>query len=155
MERTTAKQIFDELLKKSGSEVSVAMKSRFPGGRNVGGKYSISDHTVTMYLGEIKKQCIALFGSLEGYEQMLRIVFAHELGHAEDTELAALSERLDTCGSELARKQIALQIEENAWDFARRLVPDTDIQMMDTVIYHSLLAYREAIAQETAQVIAS
>lgn len=155
MERTTAKQIFDELLKESGSGVSVVIKSRFPGGRNVGGKYSISDHSVTMYLGEIRKQCMTLFGSLEGYEQMLRIVFAHELGHAEDAELAVLSDRLDTCESELARKQIALRIEENAWDFARKLIPDSDRQMMDTVIYYSLLAYREAIAQEAAQVIAS
>lgn len=154
MERTTAKQVFEELLRASGSTVSVNIKSRFPGGRNVGGKYSISNHSVTMYLGEIKKQCITLFGSLEGYEQLLRIVFAHELGHAEDSTLAALSDRLDTCTSELERKRIALRIEENAWDYAQELLPDADRQMMDTVIYYSLQAYREAIAQETAQEIA-
>ncbi|WP_410770553.1 hypothetical protein [Fontibacillus sp. BL9] len=154
MERTAAKQIFDELLEVSGSGVSVKMKSRFPGGRNVGGKYSMSDHSVTIYLGEIKKQCMTLFGSLDGYGQLLRIVFAHELGHAEDAALADLSDRLDTCESELERKEIALRIEENAWEYALKLVPDADKQMMDTVIYYSLHAYREAIAQETAQEIA-
>ncbi len=154
MERTTVKQILDELLEASGSEVSVNMKSRFPGGRNVGGKYSISDHSVTMYLGEIKKQCLTLFGSVDDCERMLRIVFAHELGHAEDVMLDELSQRLDTCDSELERKRIALRIEENAWDYAKKLVPDTDRQMMETVIYYSLQSYREAIAQETAQEIA-
>lgn len=154
MERTTAKQILDELLEVSGSEVSVHIKSRFPGGRNVGGKYSLSDHSVTMYLGEIKKQCLTLFGSVDGCERLLRIVFAHELGHAEDAMLAELSNRLDICDSELERMRIALRIEENAWEYAMKLVPDTDRQMMDTVIYYSLQSYREAIAQETAQEIA-
>ncbi|MEF2968252.1 hypothetical protein V3851_20680 [Paenibacillus sp. M1] len=154
MERTTAKQIFDELLNMSGSKASVKIKSRFPGGRNVGGKYRPSDHSVTMYLDEIKKQCITLFGSLEDYERLLRIVFAHELGHAEDSALSELSDRYDTCESELERKRIALRIEENAWDYARSLVPDADIEMLDTVIYYSLQAYRDAIAEETAREIA-
>ncbi|MNN92951.1 hypothetical protein D3C81_2113140 [compost metagenome] len=68
--------------------------------------------------------------------------------------LAELSNRLDICDSELERKRIALRIEENAWEYAMKLVPDTDRQMMDTVIYYSLQSYREAIAQETAQEIA-
>lgn len=154
MERTTAKRIFDELLDMSGSGVSVNIKSRFPGGRNVGGKYSIGDHSVTMYLGEIKKQCMTLFGTLDGYEAMLRIVFAHELGHAEDPMLSELSEEMDTCQTGLERKRIALRIEENAWDYARNLVPVQDRQMMETVIFYSLEAYREAIALESAQEIA-
>ncbi|WP_199925493.1 hypothetical protein [Paenibacillus bouchesdurhonensis] len=149
MERT-AQLIFDQLLMQSGSTVSLDVRSRFPGGRNVGGKYSIADHKVTMYVGEIKKQCLSLFGSLEAFPQVLRIVFAHELGHAEDAHLQELSDLLDHCDNEQERKRIALRIEENAWNYAKMLIPEEDQSMMQTVIYYSLKSYREAIAGEIA-----
>ncbi|MNJ60358.1 hypothetical protein D3C77_560810 [compost metagenome] len=103
-----------------------------------------------MYLEEIKKQCLSLFGSLEAFPQVLRIVFAHELGHAEDSNLQELSDDLDNCDDELERKRIALRIEENAWDYAKTLLPDEDQSMLQTVIYYSLQSYREAIAGEIA-----
>lgn len=149
MERT-AQLILDRLLAQSGSTVTLDVRSRFPGGRNVGGKYSITDHKVTMYLGEIKKQCLNLFGSLEAFPQVLRIVFAHELGHAEDASLQELSDLLDHCDNEQERRRIALRIEENAWDYAKTLVPEEDQSILQTVIYYSLKSYREAIAGEIA-----
>ncbi|WP_211344432.1 hypothetical protein [Paenibacillus lentus] len=149
MERT-AQLIFDQLLMQSGSTVALDVRSRFPGGRNVGGKYNIADHKVTMYVGEIKKQCLSLFGSLEAFPQILRIVFAHELGHAEDANLQELSDLLDHCDNEQERKRIALRIEENAWDYAKKLIPEEDQSIMQTVIYYSLKSYREAIAGEIA-----
>ncbi|WP_019635501.1 hypothetical protein [Paenibacillus fonticola] len=149
MERT-AKCIIDELLTQSGSKVSVDVRLRFPGGRNVGGKYSMAHHKVTMYLEEIKKQCLSLFGSLDAFPQVFRIVFAHELGHAEDASLKVLSDLLDASGYEMERNRIALRIEENAWDYAKTLIPEEDQSIMQTVIYCSLKSYRDAIAGEIA-----
>ncbi|GAA0136455.1 hypothetical protein YSY43_32960 [Paenibacillus sp. YSY-4.3] len=149
MERT-AQHIMDQLLMQSGSTVSLDVRSRFPGGRNVGGKYSIVNHKVTMYLEEIKKQCLSLFGSLDVFPQVLSIVFAHELGHAEDASLKELSDLLDASDNELERKRIALRIEENAWDYAKTLIPEEDQSIMQTVIYYSLKSYRDAIAGEIA-----
>ncbi|GIP21861.1 MULTISPECIES: hypothetical protein [Paenibacillus] len=150
MDRTIAKQIFDDLVEQTGSQVTVNIRSRFPGGRNVGGKYSMNEHKVTMYLGEIRKQCLNIFGTLDRYEEVLRIVFAHELGHAADAELAGLSDQLDTCENELERKKLALLIEENAWNYAVKVLPDADQGILQTMIYVSLQAYRDAIAQEIA-----
>ncbi len=147
---STAQLIMNQLLMQSGSTVSLDVRSRFPGGRNVGGKYSMADHRVTMYLDEIKKQCLSLFGSLEVFPQVLRIVFAHELGHAEDASLKELSDLLDACDSELERKRIALRIEENAWEYAKTLIPEEDQSLMQTVVYYSLKSYRDAIAGEIA-----
>lgn len=150
MDRTIAKRIFDDLVEQTGSQVHVSIRSRFPGGRNVGGKYSMNEHQITMYLGEIQKQCLNIFGSLERYEEVLKIVFAHELGHASDSDLAALSERLDVCEDELEQKKIALRIEENAWNYAVEVLGDADQSVLQTMIYVSLQSYREAIAQEIA-----
>ncbi|AWB46335.1 hypothetical protein DCC85_20640 [Paenibacillus sp. CAA11] len=150
MNRRTAKHILDELVERSGSTVSVTMRSRFPGGRNVGGKYSLDSHSITMYLSEIRKQAADIFGSQELEEDVLRIVFAHELGHAEDPLLVELSDRLYASEQEQERKRIALRIEENAWDYARALIPEVDPGMVETMIYFSLRAYRESIAEEIA-----
>ncbi len=110
----------------------------------------MNEHKVTMYLGEIRKQCLNIFGTLDRYEEVLRIVFAHELGHAADAELAGLSDQLDTCENELERKKLALLIEENAWNYAVKVLPDADQGILQTMIYVSLQAYRDAIAQEIA-----
>ncbi|RUT33374.1 hypothetical protein EJP77_06920 [Paenibacillus zeisoli] len=150
MNRTIAKQIFGELVARTGSLVTVSIRGRFPGGRNVGGKYSMNDHCITMYLDEIKKQCLNIFGSLERYEEVLGIVFAHELGHSADIHLAALSDRYDMCEDELERKKIALLIEENAWHYAEEILTEADQSVLQTMIYVSLQSYREAIAQDIA-----
>ncbi|WP_223066057.1 hypothetical protein [Paenibacillus caui] len=150
MERTTAKRMVKQLVERSGSKVALKMESRFPGGRNVGGKYTMKDHSITLYLEEIDKQALRIFGTLDVAQDVLKIIAAHELGHAEDKELSALSEQLDTCESELEGKRIALRIEENAWGFARELVPEVDPVLMDTMVYCSLHSYREAIAEGIA-----
>lgn len=108
------------------------------------------DHSVTIYLEEIDKQALRLFGTPEVAEELLKLITAHELGHAEDAELPMLSSQLDFASSELEQNQIALQIEENAWKFARELVPEVDPVLTDSLIYFSLQPYREAIAGSIA-----
>lgn len=150
MNKTAAKLVVEQLLARSGSTVSLKLRSRFPGGRNVGGKYTMKDHSVTLYLEEIRIQAMHIFGSVDCAEEVLKIVAAHELGHAEDPELQTLSARLDDCQSEREQHLIALQIEENAWNFARTILPDVDSGLLDTMIYFSLQAYRDAVAEDIA-----
>lgn len=147
LNKRTARKIIQELLYRSGNEVPVRLHYRFPGKRMVGGKYSMSDRSVTMYLGEVKKQSRLLFGSAACWRPLFAIVFAHELGHASDPELPALCSRLDACEDELERSRTALRIEENAWDYARRLIPEIDPRMLERVMDDSLLAYRQAAAR--------
>lgn len=153
MYNLSARTIVNQLLKQSGSQVGIKLRHRFPGGRNVGGKYNIDDHTVTLYLTEIRKQCRVMFGSASAplCRQLLRIVLAHELGHAEDPQLSELSDSMDSCGSPLERSKLALQIEENAWSYARQLLPAACSEMLDIVVQHSLRSYYEVIAEEQAR----
>jgi hypothetical protein len=150
LNKAAAKLVVEQLMERSGSRVSLKLKSRFPGGRNVGGKYAMKDHSITLYLEEIGIQSLRIFGSLECAEEVLKMVAAHELGHAEDAELPALSARLDECETETERRIVALRIEENAWNFARRLLADMDTSLLDTMIYFSLQTYREAVAEGIA-----
>lgn len=155
MEKKQAKPIVERLIARSGSSAALKLKGRFPGGRNVGGKYTMGDHSITLYLDEINKQALRLFGTLDVAGELLKIIAAHELGHAEDARLPELSSLLDTCASEPERNRIALQIEENAWNYAVELLSEelrseADAELLKAMIHYSLQPYREAVAESIA-----
>ena len=83
-------RIVDQILIQSGSSVDVKLESFFPGDRFAGGKYNFGTHTITLYIEEIKAQCLQIFSSLDHFEDYLAVVFAHEIGHAEDIQLAEI-----------------------------------------------------------------
>lgn len=126
------------------------LEDRFPGNRLVGGKYVMTAHRVHLYKQEIREQCRQLFGSLELLEQYIQVVLAHELGHAQDPHLDALSSRLEGRLPVRERAAIALEIEENAWRYAAALLPEIDPAWMDIIVGESLAAYREALRPESA-----
>jgi hypothetical protein len=138
-------KIVERILVQSGSNVKVELEDFFPGDRFAGGKYNFGSHTITLYIEEIKAQCLQLFSSLDQYENYLAVVFAHEIGHAEDRELAELIQKMDGTTNDVSKKGIALQIEMNAWDFARTLIPPKLHPFMDTIIHYSLEPYYEAL----------
>ncbi|WP_054958081.1 hypothetical protein [Paenibacillus dakarensis] len=150
MKKSVLNRMVSELLRRSGSKVTVKLESYFPGGRLIGGKYVMNMHSVTMYTEVIKQQCLQIFGSLEHVHDYFAIVFAHELGHAADSSLQELCNELDFCTDDLKRKQIALQIEENAWNNALAWIQDIDPAMIRIIIDQSLEAYREDLAPATA-----
>ncbi|MFY4776393.1 hypothetical protein [Metabacillus sp. RGM 3146] len=138
------KPITDALLLKSGSSTSLAIEKVFPDGRLIGGKYNTDSHTVTIYIEVIKKQCLQIFQSLEYFPDYLKAVLAHEIGHAEDGDLPMLADKLEDPNlTEQGRKQIALQIEENAWHYAVKLIPEIDQGFLQTIIYYSLKEYKD------------
>ena len=149
MDNNGIHHIVEELLARSGSSVKVVIEERFPTRRMVGGKYNPGSHTVTLYEQVIEEQCRLLFASERCLGEYIKAVFAHELGHAEDPQLTELAERLNDSPPALC-KRIALQIEENAWNYAEQLVPEVDAGLMKTIIFHSLRAYRESIQEESA-----
>ena len=135
----------ETILVQSASSVQVELEDFFPGDRFAGGKYNFGTHTITLYIEEIKAQCLQLFSSLEQFEDYLAVVFAHEIGHAEDRELAGLIHQMEETGNDLLKKKVALQIEMNAWDYARMLIPEELHPFMDTIIGYSLEPYYEAL----------
>ncbi|WP_423407973.1 hypothetical protein AABM38_20190 [Heyndrickxia sp. MSNUG] len=139
------KSIVEQILIQSGSSVKVELESFFPGDRFAGGKYNFASHTITLYIEEIKDQCLQIFSSLDSFEDYLAVVFAHEIGHAEDSQLADLIEQMDSCTNDYARTGIALNIENNAWDYAKLLIPQKLHPFMDTIIHYSLQPYYEAL----------
>lgn len=145
MKNIQIEKIVERILVQSGSSVNVELEDFFPGDRFAGGKYNFGTHTITLYIEEIKAQCLQLFSSLDHFEEYLAVVFAHEIGHAEDRELAELIQRMDGAGNVVAEKGIALKIEENAWDYARKLIPQMLHPFMDTIIHYSLQPYYEAL----------
>jgi hypothetical protein len=137
--------IIETILVQSGSSVQVELEDFFPGDRFAGGKYNFGTHKITLYIEEIKAQCLQLFSSLEQFEDYLAVVFAHEIGHAEDRELAELIQQMEQTGNDVLKKKVALQIEMNAWDYARMLIPEKLHPFMDTIIGYSLEPYYEAL----------
>ncbi|KIY20531.1 MULTISPECIES: hypothetical protein [Mesobacillus] len=145
MENLLIEQIIERILVQSGSSVQVVLEDFFPGDRFAGGKYNVDNHIITLYREEIKAQCLQLFSSTEQFGNYLAVVFAHEIGHAEDRELRDLIQRMDGTANEATKKGIALQIEMNAWDFARTLIPQHLHSFMDIIIDSSLEPYYEAL----------
>jgi predicted Zn-dependent protease with MMP-like domain len=139
------KSIVDQILIQSESSVKVELESYFPGDRFAGGKYNFASHTITLYIEEIKAQCQQIFSSLDHFGDYLAVVFAHEIGHAEDSQLADLIEQMDASNNEYTRTGIALNIEKNAWEYARMLIPQTIHPFMDRIIHYSLQPYYEAL----------
>lgn len=145
MKNLQIEKIVERILVQSGSSVKVELEDFFPGDRFAGGKYNFGSHTITLYIEEIKAQCLQLFSSLDQYENYLAVVFAHEIGHAEDRELAELIQKMGGTTNDVSKKGIALQIEMNAWEFARTLIPQKLHPFMDTIIHYSLEPYHEAL----------
>ncbi|HZG69896.1 MAG TPA: hypothetical protein VEY51_00025 [Chondromyces sp.] len=139
------KELIEELVKRSGSSASVIIENHFPDHRMVGGKYNSNNHTVTIYLEEIREQCQQVFLTDDFFLDYVAVVLAHELGHAEDSELEFLSNKLYKETNEIEKKKIALKIEENAWEFAEKLIPEMDQAFMKTIIYFALKSYREEL----------
>jgi hypothetical protein len=137
--------IVETILVQSGSSVQVELEDFFPGDRFAGGKYNFGTHTITLYIEEIKAQCLQLFSSLNKFEDYLAVVFAHEIGHAEDRQLAGLIQQMEETGNDVLKKKVALQIEMNAWDYARMLIPEKLHPFMDTIIGYSLEPYYDAL----------
>ncbi|MBT2763770.1 hypothetical protein [Paenibacillus sp. ISL-20] len=150
MNKSELNRITQELLRRSGSSVTVEMEAYFPGGRLIGGKYVMNSHSVTMYTEVIRQQCLQLFGTLEPFHAYYAVVFAHELGHSMDLMLTELCDRMDRTVDEWEQNQIALQIEENAWNNAMPWIQDMDPGFVQVIVDRSLEAYREEPAPEIA-----
>lgn len=128
------KTSFHALITKVDHTLKLEIKKEFPGARCVGGKYSPAAHSITLYKQDIAIQCERLLGSLERLEEYEWVIFAHELGHAIDSELPFLSARLE----ETKNVDILAQIERNAWDIAKELIPFIDRQLFIRVKEESL-----------------
>lgn len=148
MEKHNIESKINQLIFKSGSKAQVVLESSYPGTKIAGGKYNMGTHTITLFLEEIKEQCLQLFASMDDFEEYVAIVFAHELGHAEDQHLADLVTLYEESPTDEKRNEISLQIEENAWDFAKRLLHE-EVQSLslDKIIDASLQSYREKVLQ--------
>lgn len=142
--------LVNQLLDRSGSDVQIELKSFFPGNRLAGGKYSMRTHTITLYIEEIKDQCVHMFSSLEYFMDYLKVVLAHEIGHAEDKDLEFLADLMDECLTEKGRRKVALRIEENAWEYAKNLIPEIEQAFIGKIIFHSLQSYRTEIQSDIA-----
>ncbi len=134
-------QIIRKLKEVSGLDVDILVEDHFPGKRMVGGKYSLETNRVTIYLEEIRKQCFRLFGSEEKMMDYFAVILAHELGHAADQSLLELSMvRAGKMDKEMIN-QLSIKIEENAWMYAKKLVPDLQ-PILTLVMEQSLAIYK-------------
>lgn len=139
------RKLLEPLLIQSGSKAKIKLEGRHPEARLAGGKYSLSTHTITLYIEEIKEQCIQLFGSLTFLDAYICVVFAHELGHAEDKALGILADRLDTAKSETEQARLQFLIEKRAWNYAEKLLQKTDRTIIKKIIIQSLQSYYQEI----------
>ncbi|TLS39316.1 hypothetical protein [Pseudalkalibacillus caeni] len=134
-------------MKASGRNIDVFIEGNFPDNRMVGGKYAIDSDSITIYTEEIKKQCKLIFSSLARFEDYLKIVFAHELGHAQDKELEKLINKRKNAKNSYEKDQLSLKIEQNAWDYAKSILPFMDDAFFNKIVDVSLEAYRNKISR--------
>ncbi|WP_347549496.1 hypothetical protein ABFG93_18520 [Pseudalkalibacillus hwajinpoensis] len=130
-------KLIQQLSEVSGLKLPIRLERFFPGGRMIGGKYSIETNTITIYIEVVRKQCVLLFGSDERVLDYFAVIVAHELGHAADPFLHDLAKRRKTASTLIQKKEITLSIEVNAWNYARKLVPHLS-SVMDIVMERSL-----------------
>ncbi|WP_083256280.1 hypothetical protein [Domibacillus iocasae] len=146
IEKAPLPAVIKHLLDLSGSTAAVEIHHSAGGQTIAGGKYSLAKHKITLYWDGIEEQCRLLYGSLKPFDQHLAAVFAHELGHAEDSELNTLADQLDQTNDPLQRKRIALRIETNAWNYAIRLLQERDSEFLQFLMYISLEPYHDGDA---------
>ncbi|MFJ7745624.1 hypothetical protein [Peribacillus sp. NPDC097295] len=123
-----------DFLNQYDPSLQLFIEDEFPDRRCVGGKYSITNHTITLYKKDIEIQLKRLLGSLERLEEYAWIIFAHEMGHALDPELSVLSMELRGRN----KRETLYQIELNAWNIAEGLIPFIDGELFIRVRDESL-----------------
>ncbi|MFC7370561.1 hypothetical protein ACFQPF_02595 [Fictibacillus iocasae] len=142
------KQWIEPLIHLSNTSADVFIQEENQNGRRIGGMYSMDTHTVTLYQKEIYSQAMEFFPEQDRFRDYVRIICAHELGHANDPYLTILAYRLDKERDFLKRKKIELLIEVQAWKYAKiiltGLVPSA---VFRKVRKESLFHYYETIDQ--------
>lgn len=123
-----------DFLKRYDASLQLLIEDEFPDRRCIGGKYSVSNHTITLYKKDIEIQVKRLLGSLERLEEYVWIIFAHEMGHALDPDLSMLS--MELVGP--SKRETLYQIELNAWNIAGELIPFIDQGLFSRVRDESL-----------------
>ena len=123
-----------DFLNQYDSSLQLLLEEEFPDSRCVGGKYSITNHTITLYKKDIEIQLKRLLGSLERFEEYAWIILAHEMGHALDPDLSVLSMELQGQN----KRETLYQIELNAWNIAGGLIPFIDEDLFNRVRDESL-----------------
>ncbi len=144
-EQNKINNIVNELLRLSDSFVKIKIEERCPLNRNIGGKYNLQEHAITLYLGEIKKQCELLFPRKNVFHDYTAVILAHELGHATDQFLSTLVNWLERTEEPLQKSQIDFLIEFHAWRNAKRLVPNIPASFFNHIKRHSLEYYYREI----------
>ncbi|MBM7587709.1 hypothetical protein JOC86_004283 [Bacillus pakistanensis] len=140
-EKDRVRNIVSKLLKLSGSGVKVKIEERCPLNRNIGGKYNLQQHTITLYQAEIRKQCDLLYPGKNVFDDYTAVVFSHELGHATDRSLQKLVDLYDRVEKPFQKRKIEFLIEVQAWKNAKKLVPDIPAAFFNHIKHHSLEKY--------------
>ncbi|QHA92685.1 hypothetical protein [Bacillus sp. N1-1] len=139
--------IVRRLQEQASINVPIQLKDYFPGERLIGGKYSLETNMITIYMEEVRNQCILLFGSDDHLKDYFTVVVAHELGHAADKSLAMLAKQRSSTRCLIKKRQLSIIIEDNAWKFAMKLIPELT-HILVTVRNKSMDLYGE---RETIQ----
>jgi len=91
---------------------------------------------------EVRKQCILLFGSDDHLNDYFTVIVAHELGHAADKSLVLLAKERSSTRCVNKKRQLSIIIEDNAWKFAIKLIPELS-HILVTVRNQSMDLYGE------------
>ncbi|MCA0992842.1 hypothetical protein [Pseudalkalibacillus hwajinpoensis] len=134
--------IVRRLQEQASMNVPIQLTDYFPGERLIGGKYSLETNMITIYMEEVRKQCILLFGSDDHLNDYFTVIVAHELGHAADKSLVLLAKQRSSTRCVNKKRQLSIIIEDNAWKFAMKLIPELS-HILVPVRNQSMDLYRE------------
>ncbi|MFC0188588.1 ImmA/IrrE family metallo-endopeptidase [Fictibacillus aquaticus] len=147
-EKSQINQILEQFKHISETTASIRIEENNPTGRRIGGMFSMDSHTITLYKSEIFSQAEQFFPGQDIFYDYLKVILAHELGHANDPYLKVLAQRLENEQDFLKRKKIELVIEVQAWKFARKLLMgDVPYHIFRKIRTESLAHYYESIDQ--------
>jgi predicted SprT family Zn-dependent metalloprotease len=124
----------EQTIKNTLNELNLDINVEISNKLNVPMSYNVSTNTIKFnYLKVNGYNAQINFKIKETNESFVKIILYHELGYYLDFKKNKRDLRILLYGDEKEKEQLLAEIEKNAWDYGRTLVPDYLLKSYDLV----------------------
>ena len=95
--------------------------------------YNVSTKTIKFNYLQINGYISELFKLKESEENIVKLILYHELGYYLDFKKNKRDLKILKYGEDNEREELQLEIEANAWEYGRTLVPDQLVKSYDKI----------------------
>lgn len=124
----------EQIIKNTLNELKLDINVEISNKLNVPMSYNVSTNTVKFnYLKVNGYNAQINFKIKESDENCIKIILYHELGYYLDFKKNKRDLRILLYGEDKEKEQLMAEIEKNAWDYGRTLVPENLVESYDQV----------------------